>query len=146
MNRALQARGLVTWFDEERMEGRIMATMSAAVENTRCVIVFITDAYRNKVNGEDEKDNCQYEFSYAARLDSLGPQKMIPVVMEPGMRASTSWRGILAGNLHNKLYVDLSDVNWEAPGAAFETKMKELSDQVYRIIGKVLSIIIFKEI
>lgn len=60
INAALQRRGIVTWFDSDRMEGSIRRTMTEGIENTQCVMVFITSIYRDKVNGADQRDNCAY--------------------------------------------------------------------------------------
>lgn len=94
------------------MVGDILHQMTTGIENTRLVIVFITDNYRKKVNGEDERDNCLIEFRYA--LSQLGPQKMISVVMDSGMKNPRDWKGRLGGALGSNLYYDLSEVkDWE---------------------------------
>jgi len=95
INRALQRRNVVTWFDEDRMVGNIREKMTDGVESTKCMVVFITSIYRDKVNGSEERDACHYEFSYS--VEQLGPQRMISVVMEPSIR--DPWRGRLGAAL-----------------------------------------------
>ena len=41
------------------MEGLVRDKMVEGVENTESMVVFITEAYQNKVNGPDMKDNCK---------------------------------------------------------------------------------------
>jgi hypothetical protein len=100
--------------------------MADGIENTECVVVFITTLYRDKVNGTDLRDSCHYEFAYAVR--QLGPQRMIPVVMEASMSYTTDWRGLLGANLGGLLYVDMAEVNEGT--AQFETKVLEIYDRI----------------
>ena len=126
VNRALKALGIVTWFDDERMEGQVRKKMAEGIENTHCIVVFITALYRDKVNGGDMRDNCQYELSYA--VEQLGPQKMIPVVMEPEMRDSKKWRGQLGAALGGLLYVDMCGV--EEGTEAFTARIRDIKVRV----------------
>lgn len=87
MNKELQARGLSTWFDEERLEGQLdqlMADqlMAEGVESSRTVAVFVTQRYMQKVASRGA-DNCQKEFGAASRMRTVA--NMLPVVMEPRM-------------------------------------------------------------
>jgi hypothetical protein len=52
MNSLLQARGLRTWFDEEAMHGNIQEQMRQGILNTAGAVVFVTDAYLEKVAGK----------------------------------------------------------------------------------------------
>jgi hypothetical protein len=131
VNRALTAKGVKTWFDDEMMTGQVRKTMADGIENTQCVVVFITSIYRDKVNGDDMGDNCQYEFAYA--VEQLRPQRMVPVVMEAGMRNPRDWKGQLGAALGSVLYIDLSDVREGT--AAFDAKVREIHDRVKAIVG-----------
>lgn len=42
VNDHLKARGLITWFDSERMIGNIVSQMCSGIDFTQCMIVFIT--------------------------------------------------------------------------------------------------------
>ena len=84
INEAIQKQGIDTWFDEERMSGDTRQQMVEGIENSDVIVVFITDAYRTKINQGDGRDNCRFEFKHA--FEQKGPGVMIPVVMESGMR------------------------------------------------------------
>ena len=47
------------------MRGDIFEKMAEGIELTKSVIVFITQKYLDKVNGENASDNCKREFNYA---------------------------------------------------------------------------------
>jgi hypothetical protein len=53
--------GLITWFDEDRMEGNIRNKMAKGIENSLSMIMFITSRYERKVTeGDDDiRDNCK---------------------------------------------------------------------------------------
>lgn len=91
VNTSLKERGFVTWFDSDRLVGNIVAQMCNAIDRTKCVIVFITKNYMEKVSGDNANDNCQLEFNYALRQKSA--KHMIAVVMESRMRDTSTWRG-----------------------------------------------------
>ena len=78
INDILRSKGIVTWIDAERMKGEIRRAMANGIDNTACVIVFITDRFCKKVNGDDSLDNCRYEFNYATRR--VLTSNMIPIV------------------------------------------------------------------
>ena len=49
INAGLKARGLVTWFDDDRMQGDIPAMMAAGVDGSAVVVCCITTKYCAKV-------------------------------------------------------------------------------------------------
>ena len=131
MNEALQQRGILTWFDGERMDGDTRQQMIEGIENSTVVVVFITDAYRTKVNQADDRDNCRFEFKYA--FEQKGTQFMIPVVMEPDMRnPKDSGRGYLGATLGTKLFIDFSDAFND--GTIFEAKINELHNRISSLL------------
>ena len=79
INDLLKENGINTWFDAEKMTGNIIEKMCEGIEYTKCIIVFITNNYINKVGGPNGKDNCKREFNHA--INFHGPEKMIAVVM-----------------------------------------------------------------
>ena len=109
---ALKAAGLRPWLDEELMAGDINNTMSEAIENSACVVCFVTSAYAQKASGKGPNgpdDNCAYEFNTALTAEHVGVDRMIAVVMEPGCLNTKKWpMGTVKGKLATKLYVDLS--------------------------------------
>jgi hypothetical protein len=126
INNALKKRGIHAWFDENKMDGNIRFKMAEGIDNTKCVVVFITNDYRNKVNSLDMKDNCKYEFTYA--MNQLGSQNMIPVIMEPEMKDTSKWKGELGAALGSMLYIDFTNV----------TEIEKKYDELYKRIQKVI--------
>jgi hypothetical protein len=107
VNRILRDFQIVTWFDEEQLNGNIRDMIPHGLENSQCMIVFITRNYHEKVNSMNPKDNCYYELNFGAHV--LTNKRMIPVVMEEEMKDQKSWRGRLAAELGQNLYIDLVD-------------------------------------
>jgi len=126
INDALKKRGINTWFDENKIDDNVRFKMAEGIDNTKCVVVFITNDYRNKVNSLDMKDNCKYEFTYA--MNQLGSQNMIPVIMEPEMKDTTKWKGELGAALGSMLYIDFTSV----------TDIEKKYDELYKRIQKVI--------
>jgi hypothetical protein len=134
VNMELQKRGLKTWFDENQMDGNIRFRMAEGIDNTKCVVVFITKEYRDKVNGIDMTDNCKYEFSYA--MNQLGSQNMIPVVLETEMRDTKKWKGELGAALGSMLYVDLSISTDTKEETMLELKYEDISRRIRKIVER----------
>jgi len=130
INTELQKRGLNTWFDENKIDGNIRYKMAEGIDNTKCVVVFITKEYRDKVNGLDMKDNCKYEFSYA--MNQLGSQNMVSVVMEPEMKETNKWKGELGAALGNMLFVDFSS------SSLSEIELGKMYDELYKRIKHII--------
>ena len=85
VNDLLTDAGYTTWCDSEQMIGDIADRMVEGIDNTRVVLVFITRRYMEKVaSSTGVQDNCKKEFKYATQR--LTDAKMIPVIMEPGMK------------------------------------------------------------
>ena len=134
VNLDLQKRGWKTWFDENQMDGNIRFRMAEGIDNTKCVVVFITKEYRDKVNGMDMTDNCKYEFSYA--MNQLGSQNMIPVVLETEMRDTKKWKGELGAALGSMLYVDLSLSKDTKEETMIELKYEDISRRIRKIVER----------
>lgn len=135
INEALKSRGIVTWFDNDRMKGDIRDAMTSGIDNTMCVLVFITSTYRNKVNNGEGRDNCKYEFGYA--FEQIGPSKMIPIVMEDVMKEQREWKGALGGGLGSRLYIDGFDVDFVVPSAAFDATVDKLVQEIEKVLGSI---------
>ena len=50
INEALKGAGYETWFDNDRMHGNIPQQMAEGIDNTKIVLIFITQTYRDKVS------------------------------------------------------------------------------------------------
>lgn len=101
----LNARGITTWFDTEHLSGNIVDEMTAGIEKSMAVIVFVTQAYITKASGKGPKgdeDNCKLEFSYARRRKTS--RNMIPVVMEDACCETSVWTGTVGATLGDHLH------------------------------------------
>ena len=107
INKELKRMGYKTWFDEDQLRGDIDKQMAKGIEQTKCVIVFITQKYYDKVNGEIPDDNCNLEFSHAKRIKKSN--KMIAVVMEPCMTKAKDWKGQVGMHLGGKMYINMTE-------------------------------------
>ncbi|CAK4754210.1 unnamed protein product [Aphanomyces euteiches] len=137
INRLLKAKGITTWFDEEKMEGNVKKQMIHGIDNARAIVVFVTQRYIDKVGGSNAEDNCQLEFNYAARRKTA--TKMIPVLIDPApsLKNPATWTGEVGFVLGGHLYLDLS--------AAFNdeqlmaTRIDELYHKIVSIAGTPLA-------
>lgn len=132
LNEGLKEKGVVTWFDSERLTGNIDHEMTWGIDKAVCVVVAVTQRYMLKVNGPDSRDNCQTEFLYAARRK--GPSRMIPVVMEDRMRDTNQWRGPLGSKLGSLLYVELMK-----DGPDFDAGVSQLAQKIFAIKRQIKS-------
>ena len=106
INKKLEELGYKTWFDEKNMSGCIDEKMAQGIKHAKGVIVFLTSEYHEKVNGNNDGDNCKKEFLYASHNKTRS--KMVPVVMEKCMLKTSTWSGLVDFNLCRELYVDMS--------------------------------------
>jgi len=93
------------WLDEERMTGNIVQQMCDGIDDSKLVIVFITQSYIDKVAGRSTKgthDNCLLEFRYAAR--KKGTSNLIAVAMEEACTDAANWDGPVSFYLGGELY------------------------------------------
>ena len=119
------------------MIGEIRNKMIEGIENSDVIVVFITEAYRDKVNQGDGRDNCLFEFKYA--FERKGPEVMIPVVMEPCMRNAQGWKGLLGAALSTHLYIDFSSAFTD--DAIFDAKVNELVSSINALLPYLLSLL-----
>ena len=71
--------------------------MTAGIDGSATVVVFVTQRYMGKVNGADATDNCQKEFGYAGRI--RGAHNMIPVVCLVDIWSGMVWSGMVWGGM-----------------------------------------------
>ena len=129
INRALKERGLNTWFDEDRLCGDINIQMADGIDRSRAVVIFITHAYMVKVNGDGpngENDNAKFEFDLA--LLKKGVQRMVPIVMDPEVKDTKNWTGVVAGKFGTRLYIDCSEDD-------LSKGIDEVSDKIIKMLG-----------
>jgi len=130
INAAIRKQGITTWFDEERMGGDTRQVMAEGIEDSDVIVVFVTDVYRNKVNQKDGRDNCKFEFGHA--FEQRGSHCMIPVVMEPEMRVTRDWMGLLGASLASHLHVDFSSAF--SDDTVFDAKINELVSRIKSLL------------
>ncbi|KAF0693937.1 Aste57867_15157 [Aphanomyces stellatus] len=131
INKLLKARGITTWFDEEKMEGNVKQQMIHGIDYARVIVVFVTQRYIDKVGGSNAEDNCQLEFNYAARRKTAS--KMIPVLIDPSpsLKNPATWTGEVGFVLGGHLYLDLSN--------AFDDEQL-LATRVDELVAKIVSV------
>ena len=104
---------VTTWIDAHHLEPRNMTTsMFAGIENSKKVVVFITQAYMIKASGEGLKgqnDNCYKEWEHI--LETHEVENIIPVVNETGALDHTQWNKAFQKVFNDVLYVDYSHVS-----------------------------------
>jgi hypothetical protein len=131
----LKDMGTNLWFDGERMELDDMRNqMTLAIESTRCLVAFITERYQKKVNSMDSSDACYFEFNFAC----LKRHRIIPVVMEKSMLNQKKWKGRLAAELGNHLFVDITEAMEKvgvdpSDDALLKQKCQKIHDRVMKI-------------
>jgi hypothetical protein len=116
------------------MKGHVRRRMVEGIDSSHCIAVFVTEAYRNKVNQEDLRDNCKFEFDYA--FQRKGNQKMIAVVMESSMLDTSKWGGELQASLGSTIYVSLTD----DADDKFQENCKALADKILEMNSGALPI------
>ena len=140
INEALESRSICTWFDENNVSGSIIDSMTKGIDRSTCVLVFITKAYLEKVDGSSKNilnDNCRREFDYTQRRKIGNHCMLIPVLMDPSLQDTKGWHGPVGMILGGELYFDLSnDQLWDnssAKGAeTFMDKIDELAGFIKR--------------
>ena len=138
INDFLKAKGLVTWFDEEKLEGNVQEKMTRGIDNAQAVLVCITPRYMQKVSGDNAGDNCKLEFGYASLRKTAS--KMLGAVVDPTVRDPTKWTGPVGMVMGPQMYVDLSDP------ALFEEKMNEVYNRLLGIIKVPVSVRIAEQL
>ena len=107
INTELQKRGLKTWFDSDRLTGPVSARLSRAIDASSVIVVFVTKRYMRKVN-RSGNDFCKKEFNYALKRKN-GLSCFVPVLLEEGMRDTSTWDGTFAfSGINDMIYVDMS--------------------------------------
>ncbi|EQC32798.1 hypothetical protein SDRG_09337 [Saprolegnia diclina VS20] len=127
----LRQNEIKTWFDQDKMSGNILKAMANGIEESQIVLVFVTQLYQNKVNGDNANDNCQLEFGMAKATQTA--QWMIPVIMDPSMKAPRHWCGQFKLVLGNQLYVDLTSDEDDAFLAGCHTLLQRIDGLLLKL-------------
>ena len=83
-HRDLSAKGIISWIDEEQLNETdcISDQLYKGINSTAIVVVYITKAYVDKVNGDNMTDNCLLEFMHCKSRYSEGAVKLVFAISE----------------------------------------------------------------
>lgn len=95
----LESFGVKVWIDVSDIHGSSLDSMAKAVENSFCVLVCVTEKYRQSIN-------CQAEAQYAFKLN----KKIVPCIMESGYENVKGWLGIIMGD---KIFINFTKYEFE---------------------------------
>jgi male-specific lethal 1 len=95
----LERANLKVWMDVSDIHGSSLDSMAKAVENSMCVLICITEKYR-------QSNNCQAEAQYAFRLNKT----IIPLIMQKDYHNVNGWLGIIIGD---KIFVDFTKYEFD---------------------------------
>lgn len=102
-----EEKSLVTWFDEKEMKDDINSAMADGIDGSKLVVVFVTKEYMEKINGNNNNDNCKREYGYAIQKKN-GVAGVIFVAMDEFSRNPTNWTGKFLFMAGSPLFIDLS--------------------------------------
>jgi hypothetical protein len=110
----LEKNNFKVWIDVEEIHGSSLDSMARAVEQAECVLMCVTEKYRQSVN-------CKSEAEYASKLH----KKVIPIILEKGYEKVTGWLGILMGT---KIFVDFCKHDFDTAIQLLIKQIKLLND------------------
>jgi hypothetical protein len=109
IKKELELLNYKVWMDVSDIRGSSLDSMAEAVENSFCVLICITEKYRQSIN-------CQAEAQYAFKLN----KSIIPLIMQKGYENVTGWLGFIMGD---KIFINL--IKYE-----FEECLRRLSKEI----------------
>ena len=90
----LEKLNLKIWLDVNDMHDSTVESMASAIENAECVLMCVTEKYRQSVN-------CQAEAKYAFRLQ----KQIIPLILQSGYANVEGWLGFI---ISDKIFIDFT--------------------------------------
>lgn len=99
---ALRAKGIDVWLDETHMKGNLLDAMCRGIDESHCVLVFVTNNYIRKVQKGGDHDNVRREFMYSTTVQ----KPMIVIRFDTNL--PSKWPGPVGMVLGSQLYVDMS--------------------------------------
>ena len=100
------------WIDVEEIHGSSLEAMAKAVEESACVLMCVTEKYRQSLN-------CQAEAQYSFRIN----KPIIPLIMQIGYENATGWIGFIMGD---KIFINFTKYD-------FEECMRRLKHEINKI-------------
>lgn len=125
INNALRAKGLITWYDEQKPTVEVVNHVTTAINRSRSIVCFFTKAYFEKVVGNFPTDHCHLEFGFT--LSKKHPSLIIPVVMEEQVANPQTWPGNIGLALSTVSALNFIDDN------NFEAKIEDLYQRIVKI-------------
>lgn len=114
IHKALTANKFRVWLDQEEMHGAMMQVMADAVENSRCILICMSEAYYSS-------PYCQSEAQYAYEKRRV----LIPVKVQSGYKPD----GWLAFLISGRIYVDFHK-------RGFDTAFTKIVSEIQRSQAK----------
>ncbi|RNA44626.1 hypothetical protein BpHYR1_035220 [Brachionus plicatilis] len=96
---ALEKLGYQVWIDVENIHGSSLDSMAKAVEQSFCVLICVTEKYRQSLY-------CQSEAQYAYKLK----KPIIPLILEKNYENVHGWLGIM---MSDKIFVNFTKYGFE---------------------------------
>ncbi|CAF0704878.1 unnamed protein product [Brachionus calyciflorus] len=105
----LERDGHKVWIDVQDIRGSSLESMAKAIENSKCVLICMTEKYK-------QSPNCRAEAEYSFNLR----KPIIPLIMQPNY-IPDGWLGIILGT---KIYINFSKYNFEDCLRKLKTEIK----------------------
>ncbi|CAF0894381.1 unnamed protein product [Brachionus calyciflorus] len=115
----LEINGHKVWIDIGNIHGSSLDSMAKAVEESYCVLICITEKYRQSIY-------CQSEAQYAYKLN----KPIIPLIMQKDYENVKGWLGIV---ISDKIFVNFMKYS-------FEECIQRLEGEINTITNKEVSI------
>jgi hypothetical protein len=96
------------WFDQDYIQGNILDEIIRGLSHTKCMIVFLTKQYEDKINDEKEGKFCKLEFDRG--FGRFGHDRLIPVIMEEEMLNPANWSEKVAAVFGSTKYIDFTNL------------------------------------
>lgn len=115
------------WCDDGKSSTSTRDIRLAAIAQSKCFLVILTESYRDKVNGSDKRHACHMEFQHATL--QLGGQRMVAVRIDRTMGNPRDWKGKLGAELGSNLYRNCS----KDDAAEFDQSITDLHAEIMKI-------------
>ncbi|RNA26411.1 hypothetical protein BpHYR1_028759 [Brachionus plicatilis] len=91
--------GLKVWIDVENIHGSCLESMAQAIETSYCVLICLTEKYRQSIN-------CQSEALYAFKLN----KPIVPLIMQKGYENVKGWLGLI---ISDKIFINFTKYTFD---------------------------------
>jgi len=99
IKKELESMGHKVWIDVNTISGSTLESMANAVENSFCILMCVTEKYRQSIN-------CQLEAKYALKRN----KPIIPLIMQQGFEDPNGWLGFI---MSDKIFVNFMKYDFE---------------------------------